>query len=402
MGSIFMMTETEYWNPYDWQDPVPNFVPTKDIVLPGRIGVVQQWEHHRFGADIPMENRQYIGDFVGWNRPYHANQNAKELDRILAMTYRQEAKRNNFALESSEEKELRDAGNHTHDANKPQKIDWVKEKRLRRYLNDKGATVKFELSPRQELLKWAKEYTDMHIMQDVPYTEALKGSVNSRFCFVPRGKSAWSSRLFRVLYARCVPVVLNDDYEVPFADLFGEGNMIPDVPRVDNWIVRWPMRKVNAKLASILRGVPIDTLNQMVESAHFARCWYSWYPSHLESAYAEVGSPAGNYTNFVCPEWREKSVYLAVMKLLLRKKRLLFPRMGARLSDGRVRDRSMMPLSQRVFYFPGPGEAILYSDVDHKIMSASFQGKPIGKLDGNFGELVGRSIEEFDFDPAQK
>merc|ERR1719230_1651167 len=52
--SIFMMTETEYWNPYDWQDPVPNFVATKDIVIPGRIDVVSQWEHHRLGSEIPM------------------------------------------------------------------------------------------------------------------------------------------------------------------------------------------------------------------------------------------------------------------------------------------------------------------------------------------------------------
>merc|ERR1712178_84304 len=179
--------------------------------------------------------------------------------------------------------------------------------------------------------KWAKDYTDMHIMQDVPYTEALKGAIDSRFCFVPRGKSAWSSRLFRVLYAQCVPVVLNDDYEIPFADLFGEGNMIPDVPRTDNWIVRWPMRKVNAQLADVLRSIPLEVLDTMVQNAHYARCWYSWYPARLDGLYADIGSPAGNYTNYVCPEWRTKSAYLAVMKLLLRKKRLLFPRMGVRL-----------------------------------------------------------------------
>ncbi len=60
-----------------------------------------------------------------------------------------------------------------------------------------------------------------HAEQDVPYQEALIGAVSSRFCFVPRGKSAWSSRLFRILFGKCVPVILNDDYELPFISLFG-------------------------------------------------------------------------------------------------------------------------------------------------------------------------------------
>ena len=39
-----------------------------------------------------------------------------------------------------------------------------------------------------------------------------------------------------------------------------------------------------------------------------------------DSLYAEVGSIEGDYVNNVCPEWRTKSAYLAVMKLLLRKR----------------------------------------------------------------------------------
>merc|ERR1719272_1885465 len=138
------------------------------------------------------------------------------------------------------------------------------------------------------------------------------------------------------------------------------------------------MRKVNDQLASVLRSIPLDVLDQMTQNAYYAKCWYSWYPSHLDGLYAEVGSPEGNYTNYVCPEWRTKSAYLAVMKLLLRKKKLLFPRMGARLKDGRKRDRSMMPLSQRVFYFPDPGHtdagvSILYTDSDQNMMNAGIR-----------------------------
>merc|ERR1740117_623747 len=112
------MTETEYWNPYDWQDLTPNFVPTKDIVLPGRIDVSQQWEHHKYGSMVPMHERQFVGDFVGWNRPYHANQNRLELDKMLAKTFLEEARQKDFHLETEEEKELKAAGNKSHDANK--------------------------------------------------------------------------------------------------------------------------------------------------------------------------------------------------------------------------------------------------------------------------------------------
>merc|ERR1719263_321048 len=154
--------------------------------------------------------------------------------------------------------------------------------------------------------------------------------------------------------------------------------MIPEVPRIDNWIVRWPMRKVNSDLASALRSMPLEILDQMTQNAHYAKCWYSWYAAHLDSQYSDIGSPAGNYTNYVCPEWRTKRAYLAVMKLLLRKRRLLFPRMGSRLKDGRLRDRSMMPLSQRIFYIPDPehtgtGASILYTDSDQKVMTVGIR-----------------------------
>merc|ERR1719245_2803195 len=99
--------------------------------------------------------------------------------------------------------------------------------------------------------------------------EALKGSVNSRFCFIPRGKSAWSSRLFRTLYAKCVPVLLNDDYEVPFMALLENKH---------NWLIRWQMRNVTDHLADTLRAMDFALLERMVRSANEAKCWYVWLP----------------------------------------------------------------------------------------------------------------------------
>jgi len=64
--SIFLMTETEYWNPYTWQT-TPNFAAAKDIVLPGRISVKEITQHDKLA--LPMAQREYTADFVGWNRP---------------------------------------------------------------------------------------------------------------------------------------------------------------------------------------------------------------------------------------------------------------------------------------------------------------------------------------------
>eukprot|EP00392_Amoebophrya_sp_AT5.2_P015445 g15651.t1 len=240
--SIFLMAETEYWNPYHWQTEKPfNFA--KDIVLPGKIAIKEIAQHHEHA--MAMEERPWIGDFVGWNRPLHAAQ-----------------------------------GNET-------------------------------LSPRQGLLRWAKRYpNEMHIRQDVPYSEALRGSISSRFCFVPRGKSAWSSRLFRVLYGQCIPVLLNDDYEVPFVSLFDNK---------DNWFLRWPMREVNKDLAHYLMNFDVEILKQMQRNAIEPKCWYVWIPSTLDSGHVELQE---GELNAVCPHWRTQNAFLATHTLLYYKKRV--------------------------------------------------------------------------------
>lgn len=178
-------------------------------------------------------------------------------------------------------------------------------------------------SPRQRLLKWAAKYPDMHIRQDVPYSEALKGSINSKFCFIPRGKSGWSSRLFRVLYAKCVPVLLNDDYEIPFLGLF---------ENKDEWLIRWPMREVNDDLALLLRNFDNNVIENMIKKAEEAKCWYTWTPATVDSQHIELQQ--GDLDQ-VCPNWREQNAYLATNKLLFYKKRVT-------------------KASTRTFYMPDP------------------------------------------------
>eukprot|EP00913_Durusdinium_trenchii_P034425 g32206.t1 len=63
--AIFLMTETELWNPYQ-QITTPGFSAWKDVLIPGRISLAEV----RWAKSAPTE-RQYLADFVGWNRPLH-------------------------------------------------------------------------------------------------------------------------------------------------------------------------------------------------------------------------------------------------------------------------------------------------------------------------------------------
>merc|ERR1712187_80094 len=84
------------------------------------------------------------------------------------------------------------------------------------------------------LLAMRGEEPDMHVDVDVPYIESFMGLTNSLFCFVPRGKSAWSSRFFQTFFAGCIPIVLNDRYEPPFGE-------IVDIPAA---VIKWSMKEV--------------------------------------------------------------------------------------------------------------------------------------------------------------
>merc|ERR1719284_1287145 len=90
------------------------------------------------------------------------------------------------------------------------------------------------LNVRSVLLAMKGREQDMHVDVDVPYMESFKGLTNSIFCFVPRGKSAWSSRFFQTFFAGCIPVLLNDNYEPPFGEIL-------DVTKV---ALKWPMEDV--------------------------------------------------------------------------------------------------------------------------------------------------------------
>eukprot|EP00435_Cladocopium_sp_Y103_P018799 s1722_g4.t1 len=162
-------------------------------------------------------------------------------------------------------------------------------------------------SPRDELLRMANE-PDLHIRQDVPYMEAARGALSSKFCFVPRGKSAWSSRYFRVLFADCIPVLLNDFYEPPYGEIFDSSG----------FVVRWPMQHVGPKLLEVLRAIPQKVYEGMKEKARSNRCWYVWIPSVMDHDHVDIQK---GKLDEVCPSWKSQNAFLALMRLLRGRRR---------------------------------------------------------------------------------
>jgi len=164
------------------------------------------------------------------------------------------------------------------------------------------------VSPRQRLLGWAQR-DELFIRQDVPYKEAARGSLSAKFCLVPRGKSAWSSRFFRVMFSECVPVILNDFYEPPFE---------PIVP-VSDFVIKYPMKDLDDRFLDTLRSIPDELLEVMVARMQEHRCWYLWIPGLMD--YDNIDLNKGKL-NRICPEWKQKNAFMGVMRLLRRKVRV--------------------------------------------------------------------------------
>eukprot|EP00933_Yihiella_yeosuensis_P059733 TRINITY_DN6134_c4_g1_i1.p1 TRINITY_DN6134_c4_g1~~TRINITY_DN6134_c4_g1_i1.p1 ORF type:complete len:524 (-),score=76.10 TRINITY_DN6134_c4_g1_i1:127-1698(-) len=193
-------------------------------------------------------------------------------------------------------------------------------------------------SPRGALLAM-KDEPDLHIRQDVPYAEATHGSLNSLFCFVPRGKSAWSSRFFRVLFSGCVPVVLNDYYEPPFGEIFDSSG----------FLVRWPMRKVGQDMLGVLRSMSIEGISRMLKDAEQHRCWYVYSPAVYDHEHMDI--QLGKLDK-MCPRWKHQNAFIAIMKLLRRRKRA-----------------SKMPVPGKAFHIPDRDGTPLQIDDELRFMT---------------------------------
>eukprot|EP00419_Tripos_fusus_P071925 CAMPEP_0172895668 /NCGR_PEP_ID=MMETSP1075-20121228/153622_1 /TAXON_ID=2916 /ORGANISM="Ceratium fusus, Strain PA161109" /LENGTH=189 /DNA_ID=CAMNT_0013750929 /DNA_START=65 /DNA_END=634 /DNA_ORIENTATION=+ len=159
-----------------------------------------------------------------------------------------------------------------------------------------------KLNVRSVLLAMKGQEPDMHVDVDVPYLESFLGLTSSVFCFVPRGKSAWSSRFFQTFFAGCIPVLLNDRYEAPFGEFL-------DLP---SSTIKWPATEV-PELVSHLRQMHTETVHALRVGGRPFRCWYAWYPSTVEWSWIDLNRSKFNET---CAHYHLQNAYVAVTQLL--------------------------------------------------------------------------------------
>jgi len=130
---------------------------------------------------------------------------------------------------------------------------------------------------------------------------------NAKFCFVPKGKSAWSLRFYEALFANCVPVVLSDYWELPFEDFLN----------VPSFVIKWPMEDVGDSLLDFLNRQPLTVLEAYMKSSRQLRCWYV-YPPLLHEIEAD---PDNDQLYKVCPNLRTENAFEGIVRLLDRKRR---------------------------------------------------------------------------------
>merc|ERR1712224_870716 len=246
-NAIFLMTETELWNPFHEVDQ-PSYTPHKDIIVPGRLTIEDMIGLNKMAR--PLEERENVGHFIGWPRPPHASVMPPE--------------------------------------------------------HCKDATCRLNI--RSVLLAMRGKERDMHVDVDVPYIESFLGLTNSVFCFVPRGKSGWSSRFFQTFFAGCIPVILNDRYEPPFGEIID----------ATTYAVKWPMEEVPelvTYLRRLLKERP-DAVRALRRAGEALRCWYAWPPSWLEWSWIDLNRSKFNDT---CGSYHVNNAYVAVTRLLASK-----------------------------------------------------------------------------------
>ncbi|CAE8712010.1 unnamed protein product [Polarella glacialis] len=134
----------------------------------------------------------------------------------------------------------------------------------------------------------------------MPEMHAVMG--NSRFCFVPKGKSAWSLRFYESLFANCVPVVLSDFWELPFESFL-------DLP---SFVIKWPMDKVGDRLMEYLEALSDEVLEEYMEASRRSRCWYVFPPLLHELEQDE----ASDELLRICPTLKEENAFQGLTRIL--------------------------------------------------------------------------------------
>eukprot|EP00928_Gymnodinium_smaydae_P050319 TRINITY_DN3388_c0_g1_i1.p1 TRINITY_DN3388_c0_g1~~TRINITY_DN3388_c0_g1_i1.p1 ORF type:complete len:569 (-),score=112.01 TRINITY_DN3388_c0_g1_i1:582-2288(-) len=93
---------------------------------------------------------------------------------------------------------------------------------------------------------------------------------SSHFCLVPEGTSSWTNHLYTSFFAGCIPLILSDNFVLPFQDII-------DWPSVS---VRWPQNAVGPELYVYVlelvtqRKSELEAMKRRVDEA---ACWFDFY-----------------------------------------------------------------------------------------------------------------------------
>lgn len=117
----------------------------------------------------------------------------------------------------------------------------------------------------------------------------------SHFCLIPMGTSSWTNHLYEAFYAGCIPVILSDDFQVPFDELI-------EWPSLS---IKWPMADVSMELYRHLEATPLAEIRSMKAAVDAHACWFDYHQT-LESP-GEDCSP-----------------YLGLLKMLERRTAMLY------------------------------------------------------------------------------
>lgn len=172
---------------------------------------------------------------------------------------------------------------------------------------------------RKQLLALAKKYPEIAAdCERTPKYFELMG--NSQFCFSPRGQSSWTLRFYESFFAGCIPVILADSIELPFADVLD----------YSKFTIKWPMTRIDSDLVEYLRSVPLEVREEMVARGREIRCLFVY-----------------NVDVTSC------NAFAAIMhQLETRKRKFHQSREAFWLHDGTIVDRWLHPLEEWQAPFP--------------------------------------------------
>lgn len=89
----------------------------------------------------------------------------------------------------------------------------------------------------------------------------------SHFCLVPMGTSSWTNHLYEAFFAGCIPVILSDNFGIPFRDA---------IPWQDI-SVKWPMHKVAEGLYEHLAQMSLEKIKRMKAGVDEHACAFDFH-----------------------------------------------------------------------------------------------------------------------------